>query len=98
MACAKSSPSYSCFRPIRCWFITGEARGYSLNDETIGKIDKKSLSLILQAKIEISSCDWSDCFVNLFFFSVLILKALQTDNNGNKVYVLGYKCFVWTLP
>lgn len=31
--------------------------GYSLNDETIGKIDKKSLSLILQAKMEISSCD-----------------------------------------
>ena len=39
----------------------------------------------------------SDCFVDICFFSFYFLIAFQSDNNSNRVYVLGHKllfCFI----
>ena len=35
----------------------------------------------------------SDCFVDICFFSFYFLIAFQSDNNSNRVYVLGHKLF-----
>ena len=35
----------------------------------------------------------SDCFVDICFLSFYFLIAFQSDNNSNRVYVLGHKLF-----